>query len=93
MTAIDDQWPDERFYFRSDHYNFARKGVPILFFFNGVHPDYHQVTDSPDKINSEKESRILKLLFYLGQDVANAPKRPAWNPDSYKEIVEDEAGR
>ena len=89
MTAIDDQWPDERFYYRSDHYNFARKGVPILFFFNGVHADYHQVTDSPDKINSEKESRILKLLFYLGQDVANAPKRPVWNPESYKEIVED----
>ena len=89
MTAIDDQWPEERFYFRSDHYNFARKGVPILFFFNGVHPDYHQVTDSPDKINSEKESRILKLLFYLGQDVANSPRRPAWNPESYKEIVEE----
>ena len=51
------------------------------------------MTDSPDKINSEKESRILKLLFYLGQDVANAPKRPAWNPESYKEIVEDETGR
>lgn len=90
MTAIDDRWPEERFYFRSDHYNFARKGVPILFFFNGVHADYHQVTDSPDKINSEKESRILKLLFYLGQEVANAPKRPAWNPESYQEIVEDE---
>ncbi len=88
MTAIDDQWPEERFYFRSDHYNFARKGVPILFFFNGVHPDYHQVTDSPDKINSEKESRILKLLFYLGQDIANAPRRPAWKPESYREIVE-----
>ena len=41
MTAIDDRWPEERFYFRSDHYNFARKGVPILFFFNGVHADYH----------------------------------------------------
>jgi Zn-dependent M28 family amino/carboxypeptidase len=90
MTAIDDQWPEERFYFRSDHYNFARKGVPILFFFNGVHPDYHQVTDSPEKINSEKESRILKLLFYLGQDIANAPKRPAWKPESYREIVEEE---
>ncbi|HEY8256461.1 MAG TPA: M20/M25/M40 family metallo-hydrolase [Gemmatimonadales bacterium] len=90
MTAIDDQWPDERFYFRSDHYNFARKGVPILFFFNGVHPDYHQATDSPDKINSEKESRILKLLFYLGQDIANAPTRPAWKPESYREIVEEE---
>jgi Zn-dependent M28 family amino/carboxypeptidase len=89
MTAIDDIWPAERFYFRSDHYNFARKGVPILFFFNGVHPDYHQVTDSPDKINSEKEARILKLLFYLGQEVGNAPRRPQWRPDSYREIVED----
>ena len=88
MTAIDDRWPEERFYFRSDHYNFARRGVPILFFFNGVHEDYHEVTDSPDKINSEKEARILKLLFYLGQDVANSAKRPTWNPESYKEIVE-----
>ena len=73
MTAIDDRWPEERFYFRSDHYNFARKGVPILFFFNGVHEDYHEVTDSPDKINSEKEARILRLLFYLGQEIGNAP--------------------
>ncbi|HET6837736.1 MAG TPA: M20/M25/M40 family metallo-hydrolase [Gemmatimonadales bacterium] len=89
MTAIDDRWPEERFYFRSDHYNFARRGVPILFFFNGVHQDYHEVTDSPDKINSEKESRILKLLFYLGQDIANAAERPRWNPESYREIVEE----
>jgi Zn-dependent M28 family amino/carboxypeptidase len=89
MTAIDDIWPEERFYFRSDHFNFARKGVPILFFFNGVHPDYHQVTDSPDKINSEKEARILRLLFYLGQELGNAPQRPQWKPESYREIVED----
>jgi hypothetical protein len=89
MTAIDDQWPQERFYFRSDHYNFARHGVPILFFFNGVHEDYHEVTDSPDKINSEKEARILKLLFYLGQEIGNAPRRPQWKPESYREIVEE----
>jgi hypothetical protein len=88
MAAIDDRWPEENFYFRSDHYNFARKGVPILFFFNGVHPDYHQVTDSPDKIDAEKMSRILQLLFYLGQDVANAPARPKWNPESYEKIVQ-----
>jgi hypothetical protein len=88
MAAIDDRWPQENFYYRSDHYNFAKNGVPILFFFNGVHDDYHQVSDSPDKINAEKESRILKLLFYLGQAVANAPQRPQWNPDSYKKIVE-----
>jgi len=87
MRPIDDIWPDENFYFRSDHYNFARKGVPILFFFNGTHPDYHQVSDSPDKIDAEKESRVAQLIFYLGVDVANAAERPKWNPDSYKRIV------
>ncbi len=90
MTAIDDRWPEERFYFRSDHYNFARKGVPILFFFNGVHPDYHQPSDEPRKVNAEKEARILRLLYYLGTDVGNAAGRPRWNPDSYREIVEAE---
>ena len=87
MRPIDDIWPDENFYFRSDHYNFARKGVPILFFFNGTHADYHQVSDSPDKIDAEKESRIAQLIFYLGLDVANAAQRPKWNPDSYRRIV------
>jgi hypothetical protein len=89
MTAIDDRWPEERFYFRSDHYNFARKGVPILFFFNGVHVDYHQPSDEPAKIDAEKESRILKLLFHLGQEIANAPNRPQWKPESRAEIVEE----
>ena len=88
MTAIDDRWPQENFYFRSDHYNFARKGVPILFFFNGTHEDYHRPSDSPDKIDGEKEARILRLLFYLGQDIANAPGRPKWKPESYRQIVE-----
>jgi len=87
MHAIDDRWPAESFYTRSDHYNFATKGVPILFFFNGVHRDYHQVSDSPDKIDAEKESRILKLLFYLGQDLANGKQRPRWVPASYQQIV------
>ncbi|HSG48073.1 MAG TPA: M20/M25/M40 family metallo-hydrolase, partial [Longimicrobiales bacterium] len=57
MTAIDDIWPDERFYFRSDHYNFARNGVPVLFFFNGTHEDYHQASDELDKIDTEKTAR------------------------------------
>ena len=87
MRPIDDIWPEENFYFRSDHYNFARKGVPILFFFSGTHSDYHQVSDSPDKIDAEKESRVARLIFYLGVDIANAAERPKWNPDSYKRIV------
>jgi hypothetical protein len=93
MTAIDDIWPSENFYSRSDHYNFARKGVPILFFFNGTHEDYHAPSDSPDKIDGEKEARILRLIFYLGQDIANAAARPRWNPESYKRIVEGAGSR
>ena len=89
MVAIDDRWPEERFYFRSDHYNFARKGVPAIFFFNGVHEDYHRVTDSPEKINSEKESRILRLLYYFGKEVGDAPERPKWSEASRRLIVEE----
>ena len=87
MTAIDDIWPEERFYFRSDHYNFARKGVPILFFFNGTHDDYHGRDDEPDRIDAEKAARIARLVFYLGVDIGNAAERPKWNPESYASIV------
>ncbi len=88
MTAIDDVWPEERFYFRSDHYNFARKGVPILFFFNGVHEDYHRESDELEKIDTEKTARIGQLIFYFGLEIGDADERPQWNPQSYAEIVE-----
>lgn len=88
MQLVDDLWPNERFYFRSDHYNFARKGVPILFFFNGVHPQYHRPSDTVDLIDAEKESRIVRMVFYIGLDVANAAQRPRWNPESRRRIVE-----
>ena len=87
MTAIDDPWPEERFYMRSDHYNFARRGVPILFFFNGTHEDYHEPSDEPDKIDAEKTARIGRLIFHLGLEVANRTERPRWNPESYRAIV------
>jgi Zn-dependent M28 family amino/carboxypeptidase len=87
MTAIGDLWPQENFYFRSDHFNFARRGVPILFFFSGVHADYHRPSDSAEKIDYEKESRIVRLIFYLGQAVANQTDRPKWNAESYQRIV------
>jgi len=88
MTPIDDPWPQENFYFRSDHYNFARRGIPVLFFFNGTHNDYHQASDSPDKIDAEKEARIVKLVYWLGQAIGNADARPRWNDDSYRRIVD-----
>ena len=89
MTAIDDLWPEENFYARSDHFNFARKGVPILFFFNGTHTDYHGRDDEVENLDTEKAARISRLVFYLGVDIANAPERPKWNPESYSRIVSD----
>ena len=60
-----------RFYYRSDHYNFAEKGVPIIFYFNGVHPDYHRPTDTPDKINYALMEKRAKLVFYTALEMAN----------------------
>jgi Zn-dependent M28 family amino/carboxypeptidase len=87
ITPMRDPWPQENFFGRSDHYNFARRGVPAIFFFNGVHEDYHQPSDSPEKIDAEKESRVVRLIFHVMNAVANAPTRPQWNPESYKKIV------
>ncbi len=87
MKPTDDIWPEENFFARSDQITFARKGIPILFFTNGVHPDYHQVSDEVSKIDGEKESRIIKLDFYMTLAVANAAARPKWNPASYEKIV------
>ena len=87
MKAIDDIWPQESFYFRSDHYNFARRGVPVLFFFNGTHADYHGPDDEPNRIDAEKASRIVRLVYLIAQEVGNSPQKPIWNPASYKQIV------
>ncbi len=67
----DDKDP-EQFYRRSDHYNFARNGVPIVFLFTGVHADYHQPTDTVDKILFERMARIVRMIYHTGWSVANA---------------------
>lgn len=87
MATIDDPWPNENFYYRSDHYNFARRGVPVLFFFSGTHEDYHRPGDEIEKIDFEKETRIVRLLYYFGNEVANAQVKPQWQPESYRRIV------
>jgi hypothetical protein len=88
MTAIDDLWPEENFYRRSDHFNFARRGVPILFFFNGTHEDYHGRDDEVEKIEEDKASRIARLIYYLGLEIADADQPPRWDPESYDSIVD-----
>ncbi len=65
-----------RFYYRSDHYNFAKFDIPVIFYFNGTHEDYHQPTDTPDKINYELLAKRAKLIFYTAWEIANREKRP-----------------
>lgn len=64
-----------RFYYRSDHYNFAKKGIPSIFYFSGVHKDYHQPTDTVDKIMFEKMQKIGQLIFYTAWELANREDR------------------
>lgn len=61
----------ERIYYRSDHYNFARRGVPIIFYFNGTHNDYHRPTDTPDKINYDIMEKRARFVFYTAWEMAN----------------------
>lgn len=70
--------PDDpnRFYYRSDHYNFARKGIPSIFYFSGVHEDYHQPGDDVEKIRFDLLRARTLLVFYTAWDLANAQSRP-----------------
>ncbi len=66
----------DRFYARSDHYNFAKAGIPVVFFCDDEHPDYHMPTDTADKIEFDKVERVARLSFLLGYRTANRDGRP-----------------
>lgn len=73
--TFNDENDPNRFYYRSDHYNFAKHNVPIIFYFNGVHEDYHQPSDTPDKIEYPLMSKRAQLIFHTAWEVANREKR------------------
>ena len=70
----DDNDPN-RFYYRSDHYNFAKVNIPVIFYFNGTHEDYHRPTDTPDKINYELLESRTRLIFHTAWELANRKDR------------------
>lgn len=71
----DDPADPQRLYYRSDHYNFAKHNVPSLFFFDGIHQDYHKVTDDPDKIDYNLLAKRAQLIFATAWELANRPER------------------
>jgi hypothetical protein len=74
-TRYDDPKDPNRFFFRSDHYNYARKGIPIIFFFDGVHEDYHRAGDTADKIDYQKMEKITRTIYMTLWEIANRPLR------------------
>jgi hypothetical protein len=73
--TYNDENDPNRFYYRSDHYNFAKNNIPIIFYFNGTHEDYHRPGDTPDKIEYDLLEKRTRLVFLTAWDVANRDNR------------------
>ncbi len=73
--TFNDPKDPNRFYYRSDHYNFAKMGVPVIFYFTGVHEDYHKPGDDVEKILFDKQSMIVKLVFHTAWELVNQEER------------------
>jgi hypothetical protein len=69
--TYNDENDPNRFYYRSDHYNFAKNNIPVIFYFNGTHDDYHRPTDTPDKINYDLLENRTRLIFLTAWEIAN----------------------
>lgn len=73
--TYNDENDPNRFYYRSDHYNFAKNNVPVIFYFNGVHADYHKISDTPDKIAYDLLEKRTRLIFHTAWEIANREGR------------------
>jgi Zn-dependent M28 family amino/carboxypeptidase len=73
--TFNDENDPNRFYYRSDHYNFAKHNIPVIFYFNGTHADYHKPSDTPDKINYPFLETRTRIIFYTAWELANREER------------------
>uniref|UniRef100_UPI00260BC235 M28 family peptidase n=1 Tax=uncultured Winogradskyella sp. TaxID=395353 RepID=UPI00260BC235 len=73
--TYNDENDPNRYYYRSDHYNFAKHNIPVIFYFNGTHDDYHRPTDTADKIEYDLLENRTRLVFYTAWEVANRDSR------------------
>ncbi len=85
-AKFDLEWDEENVFYRSDHWNFAKYGVPIAFFFTGFHRDYHRPTDTIEKINFDKLARIARYVYDLSFELADASQRPMVEADLWKRL-------
>lgn len=93
LAAGDDRWPNEGFFGRSDHFNFARKDIPAIFFFAGPHEDYHRPSDQVERLDTDKAARVARMVFLVTHVVATDPQRPQWTPAGLREVRRLVGGR
>ena len=79
----------QRVFYRSDHYNFAKMGIPIAFFTTGLHVDYHRPTDTPDKLDYKAMQQIAKTVAAVGWDLANQNGRPKLKSKLPDDLLKD----
>ena len=85
---FDDPKDPNRFFFRSDHFNYAVNGIPISFWFDGVHVDYHQVGDEPQKIDYVKMEKITRTIFLTMWELGDLKERPKIDKELPKELTQ-----
>ena len=78
-----DETDNANYFMRSDHFHYARNRIPVVFFFTGVHKDYHKVTDEVPLIQFDKMKKILDIIFEVGLEVANRESRPAFTGQGF----------
>ncbi|MGI9056060.1 MAG: M28 family peptidase [Pyrinomonadaceae bacterium] len=83
----DDPKDPNRFFFRSDHFNYAVNGIPIVFWFDGVHEDYHQPGDEPQKIDYQKMEKVTRTIFLTLWEITDLKQRPAVDKQLPKELT------
>jgi hypothetical protein len=79
----------QRIFYRSDHYNFAKMGIPIAFFTTGLHVDYHRPTDTPEKIDYQAMQQISRTVAAVAWEIGNRPARPKLNATLPDQLIKD----
>ena len=92
-AGFDLEWDEEDVFFRSDHFNFARAGIPIAFFFTGFHADYHKPTDTVEKINFDKLARVARYVYDIAFELAMADGRPMVDAERWASLRSAMRGR
>lgn len=86
IAIMENRWPQLPLFQMSDHFAFAREGIPAIFFFSGLHENLHRPSDEIEAVDCDKAARVARLMFLFGYEVAQAPDRPQWT-DAGREML------